>query len=257
METREEREAGLDRWAAERQELDALLKDVVFATSSNAAKLLRFVCEKYFENPEEPTAEYEVAVKALSRRPEFDSQKDSIVRVEAHRVRRRLQEYYQNEGASHGVGIVLPRGPYPPQFAYSAEPPAAPAEAPARNGARRSRAWAVIALAGVGLSAVAFAGLTFTRRNFSRSNQATGQVPAAAVIAAVAPGDAVHILAGRASGEDIDRTGTRWTGDAWYTGGSAATLRYYSLALADDPAMFENCRIGKEFSYDIPLRPGV
>ena len=254
METREELEAGLDRWAAERQELDAVLKDGVFAVSSNAAKLLRFVCERYFENPEEATAEYDVAVKALGRRPEFDSQKDSIVRVEAHRVRRRLQEYYEREGASHRVRIVLPRGHYTPQFDYFAEPPAAIPEAPARKRARRSRTWAVIALAGAGLSAVTLAGLTFSRRNFTRNNQATASVAAIAPVALV---DAVHILAGRASGDYVDRTGTRWTGDAWYSGGSASSLRYYSLALADDPAIFENCRTGKEFSYDIPLRPGI
>jgi hypothetical protein len=73
----------------------------------------------------------------------------------------------------------------------------------------------------------------------------------------MAGSDTVRILAGRAPGDQVDRTGTRWTGDTWFNGGSASRLRYYSLALADDPAIFQYCRSGKDFAYDIPLRPGI
>ena len=44
--------------------------------------------------------------------------KDSIVRVEAHRLRKRLRQYYEGEGegASHKVQIIVPAGQYIPQF---------------------------------------------------------------------------------------------------------------------------------------------
>src|SRR5579862_2573244 len=96
-------------FAGERQELETVLQAGIFAASSNAAKLLRYICERHFERPAEPVSEYEVAVHALGRLANFDSQKDSIVRVEAHRVRRRLQEYYETDGISHSIQISLPR----------------------------------------------------------------------------------------------------------------------------------------------------
>ena len=255
MQTREQLSEP-ERFAGERQELDTVLGRGVFAAGSNAAKLLRYVCERHFERPAEAITEYEVAVHALGRRPNFDSQKDSIVRVEAHRVRRRLQEYYAAEGAAHPMRIVLPRGQYNPEFTnVPAEPievaevPATATEAPSRP-RRRWQPWAVIAAA-IGLGAFAIAKLVPARH--------TELVPArqAAPIGVADTVDGVHILAGRTSGFHVDRMGTRWSSDTWFTGGSTASLHYYSLAQADDPAIYESARTGKDFSYDIPLRPGV
>jgi hypothetical protein len=260
METRELLSS--QRFDDERQELETVLVSGVFAPSSNAAKLLRYICERHFEKPQEAITEYEVAVKALGRRSSFDSQKDSIVRVEAHRVRRRLQEYYQSDGASHAVRIALPRGQYNPQFTPLTDPsgsveapPTAPQIAVAGNPPRQRRflAWAVVSLAALGLAAFAIA-----RFYVSHPSEPDGRTPVNALAPTISDsGDGVHLLAGRTSGFHVDRTGTRWTTDSWYTGGSTGTARYYSLAQADDPAVYESCRIGKEFSYDIPLRPGV
>src|SRR5579872_4812104 len=111
--------------ALERKELETVLESGIFAVSSNAAKLLRYVCERHFSRTAEGITEHDVAVHALGRRSDFDPHRDSIVRVEAHRVRKRLQEYYEAEGASHPVKIVLSRGHYSPRFIH-AEIPADP-----------------------------------------------------------------------------------------------------------------------------------
>ena len=55
-------------------------------------------CSKYFEG-QETVSEYDIAVEALGRRPDFNPKHDAIVRVEAHRVRKRLSEFYRREGA--------------------------------------------------------------------------------------------------------------------------------------------------------------
>src|SRR5206468_3379969 len=60
--------------------------------------------------------EYSIALEALGRSSDFDPKKDSIVRVEAHRLRRRLEEYYRGTGADNAVHIVIPNGQYRPQF---------------------------------------------------------------------------------------------------------------------------------------------
>jgi hypothetical protein len=119
-----------EQYVSERSELKTVLESGIFGAYSNAAKLLRFVCERHFRNPAETITEYDVGVHGLGRRSKFDPQCDSIVRVEAHRVRKRLQEYYSNEGASHPIKIVLSRGQYAPQFVRS-EPPADAATQPA------------------------------------------------------------------------------------------------------------------------------
>src|SRR3954454_10833318 len=105
-----------DRAQLERAELDAVLRSGILNRAPNLASFLRYVCERYFEGQADQIKEYCIAVEALGRGPDFDQKKDSIVRVEAHRLRRRLAEYYKGPGASHSVHIVIPNGQYAPQF---------------------------------------------------------------------------------------------------------------------------------------------
>src|SRR5438477_6725276 len=109
----------------QRHELDALLASGIFSRAPNLAQLLTYVCAKYFEGTAEQIKEYNIAVEALGRPPEFDQKRDSIVRVEAHRLRKRLKEYYETEGANHPVQIVIPPGHYAPKFIYRPTEPAA------------------------------------------------------------------------------------------------------------------------------------
>src|SRR5215471_17813709 len=103
---------------AESAEYEADLLSAHFAGETNSKRFLKFVCDKYFAGIHH-VSEYEIAIEALGRRSDFDPTHDSIVRVEAHRVRKRLKEYYEAEGAAHPVRIVLPAGQYTPQFVHS------------------------------------------------------------------------------------------------------------------------------------------
>src|SRR5712692_7561718 len=104
------------RFEQEKQELDALIASGIFARAPSLEQLLTYVCGKYFEGEAEQIKEYSIAVEALGRSPEFDQKRDSIVRVEAHRLRKRLRDYYEREGAGHPVHIVIPQGHYTPSF---------------------------------------------------------------------------------------------------------------------------------------------
>jgi hypothetical protein len=103
-------------FSQERQELEAVLASGVFNRAPNLAQLLTYVCARYFEGAGEQIKEYNIAVDALGRPPDFDQKRDSIVRVEAHRLRKRLGEYYGAEGADHLVQIEIPPGQYAPRF---------------------------------------------------------------------------------------------------------------------------------------------
>src|SRR6478672_7884721 len=106
----------------ERHELDSILASGIFNRAPNLAQLLTYVCAKYFEGTAEQIKEYNIAVDALGRPADFDQKRDSIVRVEAHRLRKRLREYYETGGADHALQIDIPPGQYAPKFVRRGEP---------------------------------------------------------------------------------------------------------------------------------------
>ncbi len=86
--------------------------------TNNLVRLLNFVCEKHFDGTIDEIKEYSIAVEALGRPADFDPQVDTIVRVTAHALRKRLEDYYRTAGAGHSVHICLPPGHYVPKFIH-------------------------------------------------------------------------------------------------------------------------------------------
>ena len=100
-----------------KEELERVLNHPSISRSLNLVRFLSFVCNKYFDGEGEEIRERTVAVEALGRKEStFDSHADPIVRVTARDLRKKLSEYYENEGRDHRFQIVLPRGRYIPQF---------------------------------------------------------------------------------------------------------------------------------------------
>src|SRR3954465_14957475 len=106
----------------EQDELDAVLASGILNRAPNLAQVLTYVCAKYFEGAGEQIKEYNIAVEALGRPADFNQKRDSIVRVEAHRLRKRLREYYEADGADPALRIEIPPGQYAPLF-LAAGPP--------------------------------------------------------------------------------------------------------------------------------------
>jgi len=79
---------------AERAEVEAVLASDIFLRSPTVAQMLKYICEQHLGGQGHDVKEYNIAVEAFGRPPDFDQSRDSIVRVEAHRLRKRLQEYY-------------------------------------------------------------------------------------------------------------------------------------------------------------------
>src|SRR4249920_1587087 len=88
---------------AERAELKAVLESQLFVRSPTLAHLLSYLCEKKFAGESDQIKEYSVALDVFGRRDSFDQDTDSIVRVQANRLRKRLGEYYAKEGAAHAL----------------------------------------------------------------------------------------------------------------------------------------------------------
>jgi Malectin domain len=128
-------ESTIAKFEAERAELDSLLSSETFGRGSNLAKILNFICDKYFQGATDELKEYDIAIHALGRSKDFDPQIDTIVRVTAYALRKRLEQYYRTEGANHTVQICLPPGRYVPRFVRKAELPAEKFQLESRAGA--------------------------------------------------------------------------------------------------------------------------
>ena len=114
-------QSAISKLEAERVEVDGVLSSGVFGRTNNLVRLLTFVCEKYFEGAIDEIKEYSIAVHALGRPESFDPQVDTIVRVTAHALRKRLEDYYRSAGAEHAVHICLPPGHYVPKFIHKSD----------------------------------------------------------------------------------------------------------------------------------------
>ncbi len=97
-----------------------------FHQSHRLQRFLRYITEWALTRPNEPLKEYAVAVAVYDKPASFDPQSDPIVRVEAGRLRSRLNEYYSSAGLNDDVIIKLPKGSYIPLFEHrSTEKPVA------------------------------------------------------------------------------------------------------------------------------------
>ena len=90
--------------------------------SESLCKLLRYLAKHALEHPGAPLKEYQIATEVFGRQPDFDPQLDSMVRVQAGRLRAKLAEYYASEGASDPIWIELPKGTYVLAFHHGPHP---------------------------------------------------------------------------------------------------------------------------------------
>jgi len=138
-----------------RAELRRVLDSPEFEKSARLQRFLTYVVEETLAGREAGLKEYAIAIEVFERDSSFDPQTSSIVRVEASRLRTKLQIFYTTDGRDDPVRIVLPTGTYVPSF--EAASPTGPPTGPAPEGAARPRArarTAVIARAFVVLAVV-------------------------------------------------------------------------------------------------------
>lgn len=111
--------------------------------------------EQTLEGRADRLKDYTLGAEALGRGDDFDPRVDPVARVEASRLRSRLELYYATEGVSDDFRIVLPKGGYVPRL--ERQTPAAGAQPTAGEPAsRRTVMW--LGAAGLVLGVLALAG---------------------------------------------------------------------------------------------------
>jgi hypothetical protein len=102
-----------------RRQLQQILASPVFHGSKRCQQFLEYVCVKSLAGEAGALKERTVAVEVFGRSPHIDLGEDTIVRVGAREVRKRLAQYYVTpEGAGSEIRIDLPSGSYAPDFRY-------------------------------------------------------------------------------------------------------------------------------------------
>lgn len=119
-----------------RQELEEVLNSETFRRSERLSRLLRYLGTTALDGRSHQLNEYLLAVEVFDRGPDYSPAEDSLVRVQARELRRRLMEYYQIEKPGHQFQIELPKGSYALRFFQKhAEPSPAGTEIPPGNSA--------------------------------------------------------------------------------------------------------------------------
>jgi TolB-like protein len=113
-----------------RAQLERILASAPFANAPSIAKMLRYVVEHALDGEADRLKEYTLGVEVFGRGGDFDPRQDTIVRVQARRLRERLADYYR-EHPDDPIVVRLPTGHYIPEFhareTHAVAPPPAPA----------------------------------------------------------------------------------------------------------------------------------
>ena len=154
--------------------LERLLRADRFRKSPSLRQLLEYLVRKCAEGSADDIKESTIAMDVFGRPTSFDSRLDNSVRVQAHRLRKTLEGYYEAEGAADEFRITIPKGSYIPAFQRHQDQVAAGGPAlganspegeltalPGGPATRRPRALLWGAFAGVFLAGVLTSALAF------------------------------------------------------------------------------------------------
>lgn len=126
-----------------------------FSGSDRLIGFLHYVVEEMLEGRGDAIRGKSIALDFYGYKPDEIEQRESVVRVDAGRVRRKLQDYYDGEGKDNLVQIELPKGGYVPVFHALSEITPQDTTFPDVRAARRGYFRAGAALVGVCVIAIA------------------------------------------------------------------------------------------------------
>jgi hypothetical protein len=104
---------------SERQ-MQRILHSAAFRNAHTLQQLFQFLVAQAYGPETETLKEYTIGVGAFGRPQDFDPKIDPIVRVQTHRLRQKLKEYYETEGKHDPILIAIPKGHYLPTFEATA-----------------------------------------------------------------------------------------------------------------------------------------
>ena len=99
-----------------RKQMQKILSHNEFATADRLKKFLCFVVEETIAGRSDQLKEFTIGSEVFEKGGSFDPQTDTIVRVSASNLRRRLNQYYLTDGQYDPIHLELPKGSYVPSM---------------------------------------------------------------------------------------------------------------------------------------------
>ena len=129
-----------------RAAVDRIAASDGFRNSDRLCRFLRYTVEAHLAGGGAQIKEYLIGREVFDRDGDYDPRTDPIVRVEARRLRKKLDEYYAGPGRDEPLRIEFPKGSYAPQVTA--------ATAGERAATRRVPSGMMVAAAAVALAGV-------------------------------------------------------------------------------------------------------
>src|SRR5579864_8866486 len=104
-----------------RLELERLLRSKEFAGAGRAARFLKYVVEHSLADDRSALKEVVIGSEVCDRPPGYDPKIEPIVRIEARRLRTKLDDFYKDRTDS-AVRISIPKGAYLASFEACGDP---------------------------------------------------------------------------------------------------------------------------------------
>ncbi|QFT78521.1 hypothetical protein [Erythrobacter sp. THAF29] len=109
-----------------RQQLDRILASSQFSETTRLQRFLTHLVDQSLAGNEEALKGYSIGLDVFDKPDDFDPAIDTIVRVQAGKLRSRLDLYYATDGAEDPLRILVPKGSYIPVFQVAFDPETAP-----------------------------------------------------------------------------------------------------------------------------------
>jgi hypothetical protein len=135
-------------------ELHNILDSQSFRNSARGKQFLAYVVQHKLEGRDEFLKERMIGIEIFHRKADYPTADDSVVRVQAGEVRRRLEQYYYAAPSPSPVRIELPHGSYAPEFCWG-NGPSLVIKTPTLPEKKRWLSWRALAVAGVALAVIA------------------------------------------------------------------------------------------------------
>ncbi len=99
------------------QQLMRILSSNEFRRAETLGRMLHYIVEQTMAGDVANLKEYFIGVEVFERRRDFDPKDFALVRVQAVRLRRKLDRYYEDAGSLDPIGVAVPKGGYLARFA--------------------------------------------------------------------------------------------------------------------------------------------
>lgn len=108
--------------------MEEVLAGESFCNSQQSQKLLRYLLQHTLDGHDDLLRERAIGVEVFGKQPGYDTNEDSIVRVRANELRKRLAKHYQSLAEAPAVRFSMPPGSYRLEIQEQQPPAAAPVE---------------------------------------------------------------------------------------------------------------------------------